>query len=63
LYKVASVNVGMCIYDGSLVLRTGGGNGEVRVMLRDFRKKVSTGRIEMCELQENLVVKNVIQSL
>ena len=60
LYKVASINVGMCIYDGiikggSLVLRTG--DGEVRVRLRDFRKRVVKGRIETCELPERLVVK------
>jgi hypothetical protein len=50
----------MCIYDGiikggSLVLRTG--DGEVRVRLRDFRKRVVKGRIETCELPERLVVK------
>ncbi len=60
LYKVASVNIGKCIYDGiikggSLVLRTR--EGEVRVRLRDFRKSVVNGRIETCELPERLVVK------
>jgi hypothetical protein len=61
LYKVASVNVGMCIYDGiikggNLVLRTGDGDGEIRVSLKHFRKKVMTGPVEMLDLPSNLLV-------
>ena len=62
LGKVASVNIGMCIYDGiikgnNLILRTGDGQSEIKINLKDFRKKVMAERIEILDLPENLIVK------
>jgi len=62
LYKVASINIGMCIYDGiikggNIVLRTGDGYSEIRINLNDFRKKIIPSRIEMLELPSDLIVK------
>lgn len=62
LGKVESINIGMCIYDGiiksdNLILRTGDGQSQIKINLKDFRKKVVAERIEMLELPENLIVK------
>lgn len=62
LWKVSSVNIGMCIYDGiikgnNLILRTGDGQSEIKINLKDFRKKVLAERIEILDLPENLIVK------
>lgn len=61
LWKVASVNIGMSIYDAiikgnSLILRTGYGYSEIRINLKDFRKKVMAEMIEILDLPENLIV-------
>jgi hypothetical protein len=62
LGRVASINIGMCIYNGiikggNLILRTRDGYSEIRVNLSDFRKKVIDTEIEILELPSDLIVK------
>lgn len=62
LYKVASINIGMFVYDGiikgnNLILRTGDGYSQIKINLKDFKKKVQNVEIKMLELPDNLVVK------